>query len=98
MYLHIGANKMVDIRSIVAIFRFHPSKMEKSNSLKQYYRPLVLLDPTKGLDGVRCYVVTEDCIYASPLRLETIVQRFQKLTNQQKWDSAASGLYPSKDA
>jgi|GEM_PF-3311960 len=98
MYLHIGSNKMVDIRSIVAIFRFHPNKMKKSNSLEQYYRPLILLDPTKGLDEVRCYVVTEDCIYASPLRLETVVQRFQKLTNRPKWENMASELYPSEDA
>ena len=42
MYLHIGGQKMIDIRRIVAMFKAHPRKMNKSNPLRQYYRPLVL--------------------------------------------------------
>lgn len=78
MYLHIGGQKMIDIRRIVAIFKAHPTKMHKSNPLRQYYRPLVLLD---GMDEqkIRCYVVTEECIYASPITLETMIERYKKL-------------------
>lgn len=78
MYLHIGGQKMIDIRRIVAMFKAHPRKMNKSNPLRQYYRPLVLLD---GMDEgqIRCYIVTEECIYASPITLKTIIGRYKRL-------------------
>lgn len=78
MYLHIGGQKMIDIRRIVAIFKAHPRKLYKSNPLRQYYRPFVLLD---GMDEqqIRCYVVTEECIYASPITLETLIERYKRI-------------------
>ena len=52
MYLHIGGQKMIDIRRIVAMFKAHPRKMNKSNPLRQYYRPLVLLDGMDEADSL----------------------------------------------
>lgn len=80
MYLHIGGNQMVDIRRIVALFKARPRKVKKSNPLRQYCRPLVLLDNIYE-EGVRCYVVTEECIYGSPITLETIIKRYKKIFN-----------------
>lgn len=83
MYLHIGGQKMVDIRQIVAIFKAHPKKTKKSNPLRQYYKPFVRVDGI-GEEKVRCYVVTEDCIYGSPIALETIVSRYCRLFQRKK--------------
>jgi hypothetical protein len=76
MYLHIGGNQIIDIHSIVAIFKVHPHKASKSNPLKQYYSPLIRLE---GTVSPRCYIVTETCIYATPISLETIVKRYKNL-------------------
>lgn len=78
MYLHIGSNQLVDIRRIVAMFKVHPKKKEKSNPLDKYYQRLILLD---GVDkkSVRCYIVTDDCIYGTPISLETIINRYERL-------------------
>lgn len=78
MYLHIGENKMVDVRRIVAMFKAHPTKTEKSNPLQQYYKKLILLDHTEG-KAVKCYIVTEDCVYGTVISLETIIQRYRRL-------------------
>ena len=39
MYLHIGGNRMIDVRRLVALFKAHPSRASKSNPLMQYYKP-----------------------------------------------------------
>lgn len=75
MYLHIGGNQMVDIRRIIAIFKPHPRKSSKSNPLKQYSLPLIVVEG----GTTRCYVVTEDCIYAVPISLKTIIKRYENL-------------------
>lgn len=67
---------MIDVRRIVAIFKAHPRKMNKSNPLTQYYRPLVRVE---GGGPVRCYIVTEECIYATPISLDTIVKRYGQM-------------------
>ena len=77
MYLHIGGNQMVDMSRIVAIFQAHPRKTEKSNPLRQYYKKLILLQEGQGKQRVKCYVVTEDCIYGTPISLATIVKRYK---------------------
>ena len=78
MYLHIGGNYMIDIHRIVAMFKAHPRKSEKSNPLTQYYQPLVRVEGA-GDSKVRAYIVTEECIYATPITLETIVARYKRL-------------------
>ncbi len=78
MYLHIGGNQMVDIRRIVAMFKEHPRKSSKSNPLQQYCRPLIPVDAA-DTSRIRSYVVTEDCVYASPIRLETLISRYKML-------------------
>lgn len=78
MYLHIGGNKMIDIRQIVAIFKAHPHKASKSNPLRQYYKPLRYVSEKKE-GPVRCYVVTEEKIYATPITVETLIERYKKL-------------------
>lgn len=76
MYLHIGGNQMIDVHRIVAIFKTHPRKAGKSNPLQQYYQPLrVIESECKN----RAYVVTEECIYATPLSLETLVKRYHDM-------------------
>ena len=39
MYLHIGGNRMIDVRRLVALFKAHPSRASKANPLMQYYKP-----------------------------------------------------------
>lgn len=78
MYLHIGGNQMIDVRRIVAMFKAHPRKANKSNPLQQYYQPFISVSG-KEAGPVRCYVVTEDGIYAAPITLETLVERYKKL-------------------
>lgn len=75
MYLHIGGNYMVNIQSIVAFFKKHPKRSEKSNPLQKYYRPLIFVHTEKDTP-VRSYIVTEEYIYASPLTLKTLLKRY----------------------
>lgn len=84
MYLHIGSNQMVDIRGIVAIFKAHPRKTGKSNPLQQYYKKFISLADAEK-DDIRCYVVTEECIYGTPISLETIVHRYKQLFKKKEW-------------
>ncbi len=78
MYLHIGGNQMIDVRRIVAMFKAHPRKANKSNPLQQYYQPFISVSG-KEAGPIRCYVVTEDGIYATPITVETLVERYKKL-------------------
>lgn len=78
MYLHIGGNQMIDVRRIVAMFKAHPRKANKSNPLQQYYQPFISVSG-KEAGPIRCYVVTEDDIYATPITVETLVERYKKL-------------------
>ncbi|MCH4166431.1 MAG: DUF370 domain-containing protein [Megasphaera sp.] len=76
MYLHIGGNQVIDVHRIIAMFKAHPRKAGKSNPLQQYYRPLRVVE---GEGKIRCYVVTEECIYATPVSLDTLVKRYGDL-------------------
>lgn len=78
MYLHIGGNQMIDVRRIVAMFKAHPRKANKSNPLQQYYQPFISVSG-KEAGPIRCYVVTEDGIYATPITVETLTERYKKL-------------------
>ncbi len=78
MYLHIGGNQMIDVRRIVAMFKAHPRKANKSNPLQQYYQPFISVSG-KEAGPIRCYVVTEDGIYATPITVETLAERYKKL-------------------
>ncbi len=78
MYLHVGGQQMVDVRSIVAIIKEHPSKNKKTNPLHQYYRPLIAAGKNQDR-RTGCYIVTEDCIYASSITLETMIERYKKI-------------------
>ncbi len=78
MYLHIGGNQMIDVRRIVAMFKAHPRKANKSNPLQQYYQPFISVSG-KEKGPIRCYVVTEDGIYATPITVETLAERYKKL-------------------
>ena len=82
MYLHIGGNQMIDVRQIIAMFKVHPRKKGKSNPLSQYYKKLILLDDS---DNVKCFIVTENCIYGTPISLETITQRYKHLFQKKSW-------------
>ena len=88
MYLHIGGNQMIDIRHIVAIFKAHPHKANKSNPLQQYYRPFISVSEKEG--PIRCYVVTEEKIYATPITLETMVERYKKLFSLHRYKPDAA--------
>ncbi|ERT58658.1 MULTISPECIES: hypothetical protein [Megasphaera] len=75
MYLHIGGNQMISVVSIIALFKNHPTKSIKSNPLLQHARPFVLAGNCRRED-VRSYVLTEYCLYGSPISLETLVKRY----------------------
>lgn len=78
MYFHIGGNQMIDVRRLVTMFKAHPKKTGKSNPLQQYYEQFIRVDAVED-KKIRCYVVTEDAVYATPISLETIVSRYQQL-------------------
>ena len=78
MYFHIGGNQMIDVRRLVTMFKAHPNKTGKSNPLQQYYEQFIRVDAVED-KKIRCYVVTEDAVYATPISLETIVSRYQQL-------------------
>jgi hypothetical protein len=60
------------------MFKAHPKKTGKSNPLQQYYEQFIRVDAVED-KKIRCYVVTEDAVYATPISLETIVSRYQQL-------------------
>lgn len=78
MYLHIGGNQMIDVRCLVTMFKAHPKKTGKSNPLQQYHQKFIRIDKVED-KKIRSYVVTEDAIYATPISLETIVNRYRQL-------------------
>lgn len=80
MYLHIGGNQMIDIRQLVAIFKVHPHKSYKSNPVEAYYKPVIHISDK---ERTRAFVVTEGCVYATPITVETIVERYKRLFVQQ---------------
>ena len=75
MYLHIGGCQMVNVRHIIALFKVHPKRQSKSNHLDMYYKPYIEIEE----GPVRSYIVTDDGIYGSPLSLETIIRRYERL-------------------
>jgi extracellular matrix regulatory protein B len=78
MYLHIGDNQMVDVKKILAIFKVHPKKTGKSNPLENYYKKLIILG-SGNIKDIRCYIVTEEYLYGTPITLETIICRYKQL-------------------
>lgn len=83
MYLHIGGCQMVNIRHIIAFFKAHPKRQSKANPLEMYYKPYVKVE--RG--PIRSYIVTEEGIYGSPISLETILQRYERLFyHVRQWD------------
>jgi hypothetical protein len=83
MYLHIGANQMIDVRKIVAIFKVHPIKSLKSNPINKFCNGLNLVKLTRATENesINCYIVTEDCIYGTPISLQTISKRYEDMVN-----------------
>ena len=77
MYLHIGGNRMIDVRCLVALFKAHPSRASKANPLMQYYKPYEYVG--NSTEKIGTYVVTEDAVYGSPLSLSTLVKRYEEL-------------------
>ena len=73
MYLHIGGNRMIDVRRLVALFKAHPSRASKANPLMPYEYVV------NSTEKIGTYVVTEDAVYGSPLSLSTLVKRYEEL-------------------
>lgn len=57
------------------LFKVHPKRQCKSNPLDMYYKPYIEIEE----GPVRSYIVTDDGIYGSPLSLETIIRRYERL-------------------
>lgn len=54
MYLHIGGNRMIDVRRLVALFKAHPSRASKANPLMQYYKPYEYVGNSTEKDWYIC--------------------------------------------
>lgn len=75
MYLLIGKNHLIPIRDIVVLCKAHRSRALKTNGWEHFSRPYIAL---ADAGSVRSFVVTEDCVYGSPLTLETLVARYKR--------------------
>ena len=68
----------------------HQQKIERRAQIRQAQTRMVEYQAEQrnmvliGEEKVRCYVVTEDCIYGSPIALETIVSRYCRLFQRKK--------------
>lgn len=74
---------MVDVRKIVAIFKVHPIKSLKSNPINKFCNGLDLVEMKREIkdESINCYILTENCIYGTPISLQTISKRYDDMIN-----------------
>ena len=81
MYIHAGGIVYIDVRSIVAIVKMHPTKAEKHNPLVRFHYPfeLVMINEKTNNESIKCYIITDNKIYGTPISHQTIVSRYEKI-------------------
>lgn len=77
MYLHIGSQQQIAIKTIVALIQAHPTRQCKANPWTAYAKPYIRVGNCPE-EEVKSYVITEDCVYGSPIRLVTLIMRYEE--------------------
>lgn len=75
MFLHIGSEKMVDLRDVVAILDIKTLEKDQKrfNQKKQKKSDLVILD-----ESSKSLIYTEKKVYCSPISSLTLLKRSSK--------------------